>query len=380
MTTVTYEYVPGLAGVPATKSSISYLDGINGILEYRGIRIEELAEKSNFVETAFLLIEGHLPTKAEFQQFDADLRHHRRIKFKLRDLIMALPEHGHPMEALQAGVAALGMFYPKDINDPRQNYESGVRLIAKLPTIVAAFERIRHGDDPIMPRDDLDHAHNFLYMLSGEEPDDLTARILDTCLVLHAEHTINASTFSAMVTASTLADPYTAISSAIGSLSGPLHGGANERVLEMLHEIGSVENVRPYIEDKIAKKQLIMGVGHREYKTKDPRATILQKLMPPLFEKFGTTPLYDIALEVEKVVAEKLGERGIWPNVDFYSGIVYNKMGIPTDLFTPVFAISRVAGWVAHWREQIADNRIFRPTQIYVGQREQHWIPWEERR
>src|SRR3990170_2757973 len=377
--TVTQEYVPGLAGVPATKSQISYLDGINGILEYRGIRIAELAEKSNFVETAFLLVEGHLPTKAEFQQFDADLRHHRRIKFKLRDLIMSLPESGHPMESLQAGVAALGMFYPKDINDPRQNYEAGVRLMAKIPTIIAAFHRIRHGDDPIMPRDDLDHAHNFLYMLTGEEPDELTARILDTCLVLHAEHTINASTFSAMVTASTLADPYTVISSAIGTLSGPLHGGANERVLEMLHEIGSVENARPYIEEKMAKKQVIMGMGHREYKTKDPRATILQGLAKKLFAVHGSTPLYDIAEEVERVVTERLGEKGIWPNVDFYSGIVYDKMEIPTDLFTPVFAISRVAGWVAHWREQIADNRIFRPTQIYEGLREEHWIPSEER-
>jgi citrate synthase len=181
------------------------------------------------------------------------------------------------------------------------------------------------------------------------------------------------------VTASTLADPYTVISSAIGALSGPLHGGANERVLEMLKEIGSVENARPYIEKKIRDKEVIMGMGHREYKTMDPRATILKGLCKKFFGKFGSTPLYDIAEEVERVMAEAVGAKGVWPNVDFYSGILYNKMGIPTDLFTPVFAISRVAGWVAHWREQIADNRILRPTQIYVGEPERKYVPIEQR-
>jgi len=371
--------VPGLAGVPATKSAISSLDGQQGILRYRGYAIQELAEKSNFTETAWLVIEGNLPTKAEFEKFDYDLRHRRRVSFRIRDILMSLPATGHPMEALQAGVAALGMFYPKNIRDPQLNYESGVRLIAKLATIVAANHRIRNGDDPVMPRDDLDHAANFLYMLTGKEPDPLVAKIFDVCLILHAEHTINASTFSAMVTASTLADPYTVISSAIGTLSGPLHGGANERVLEMLKEIGCVESVRPYIEEKIRKKEVIMGMGHREYKTMDPRATILKGLCKQLFGEFGSTPLYDIAEEVEKVMAEAVGAKGIWPNVDFYSGILYDKMGIPTDLFTPVFAVARVAGWVAHWREQIADNRILRPTQIYVGEPDRRYVSIEQR-
>ena len=379
MATTQYEYVPGLAGVPATKSAISSLDGQQGILKYRGYAIQELAERSNFTETAWLVIEGNLPTKAEFEKFDYDLRHRRRVSFRIRDILMSLPATGHPMEALQAGVAALGMFYPKNIRDPQLNYESGVRLIAKLPTIVAANHRIRNGDEPVMPRDDLDHAANFLYMLTGEEPDPLVAKIFDVCLVLHAEHTINASTFSAMVTASTLADPYTVISSAIGTLSGPLHGGANERVLEMLKEIGCVENVRPYIEEKIRNKEVIMGMGHREYKTMDPRATILKGLCKQLFGKFGSTPLYDIAEEVERVMAEAVGAKGIWPNVDFYSGILYDKMGIPVDLFTPVFAIARVAGWVAHWREQLTDNRILRPTQIYVGEPDRKYVPMEER-
>jgi citrate synthase len=379
MATTQYEYVPGLAGVPATKSAISSLDGQQGILRYRGYAIQELAERSNFTETAWLVIEGNLPTKAEFEKFDYDLRHRRRVSFRIRDILMSLPATGHPMEALQAGVAALGMFYPKNIREPRLNYESGVRLIAKLSTIVAANHRIRNGDDPVMPRDDLDHAANFLYMLTGKEPDPLVAKIFDVCLVLHAEHTINASTFSAMVTASTLADPYTVISSAIGTLSGPLHGGANERVLEMLKEIGCVEDVRPYIEEKIRRKDVIMGMGHREYKTMDPRATILKGLCKQLFGKFGSTPLYDIAEEVEKVMAEAVGAKGIWPNVDFYSGILYDKMGIPMDLFTPVFAVARVAGWVAHWREQIADNRILRPTQVYVGEPHRKYVPTEQR-
>ncbi len=380
MATTQYEYVPGLAGVPAAKSSISDIDGKRGILKYRGYAIQELAKKSNFTETAWLVIEGNLPTNDEYVQFDADLRHRRNITFRIRDILMSLPATGHPMEALQAGVAAFGMFYPKDIHDPELNYQSGVRLIAKLPTIVAANHRIRNGDDPIIPRDDLEHGANFLYMLSGEEPDPNIAKIFDVCLVLHAEHTINASTFNAMVTASTLADPYTVISSAIGALSGPLHGGANERVLEMLKEIGSVENARPYIEKKIRNKEVIMGMGHREYKTMDPRATILKGLCKKLFGKFGSTPLYDIAEEVERVMAEAVGPKGVWPNVDFYSGILYDKMGIPTDLFTPVFAVARVAGWVAHWREQIADNRILRPTQIYVGESDRKYLPMEQRR
>jgi citrate synthase len=375
----TAEYVPGLAGVVATKSGISDIDGQRGILKYRGYAIQELAEKSTFEESAYLTIEGELPTKAQLAKFDSDLRHHRRLKFKITDMIKWMPEYGFPMEALQAAVAVLGMFYPKDIDDPEVNYESGVRLIAKLPTIVAAFHRVRNGDEPLPPRDDLDHASNFLYMMNGEAPDELVAKVFDVCLILHIEHTINASTFSAMVTGSTLADPYTVISSAIGTLSGRLHGGANERVLKMLREIGTVENARPYIEQKIANKELIMGMGHREYKTMDPRATILTGLNQKLFEKLGPTPLFDIAKEVEKTVIEKLGEKGVWPNVDFYSGIAYDKMGIPVDVFTPVFAISRVAGWVAHWREQIADNRIFRPTQIYVGSADRNYDPIEKR-
>ncbi|MBD1862499.1 MULTISPECIES: citrate synthase [Trichocoleus] len=374
------EYRPGLENIPATQSSISYVDGQRGVLEYRGIRIEELAEKSTFLETAYLLIWGELPTKAELDAFKEEIQYHRRVKFRVRDMMKCFPESGHPMDALQASAAALGLFYSRrDLHNPAYIRAAAVRLLAKIPTMVAAFELIRKGNDPVQPRDDLDYAANFLYMLNEQEPDPLAARVFDVCLTLHAEHTINASTFSAMVTASTLTDPYAVIASAVGTLAGPLHGGANEEVVSMLEGIGSVANVRPYLDGLLERKAKIMGFGHRVYKVKDPRATILQSLAEQLFEKFGRDKYYDIAIELERAVEEKLGSKGIYPNVDFYSGLVYSKLGIPTDLFTPVFAISRVAGWLAHWKEQLAENRIFRPTQIYTGTHEAPYIPIEKR-
>ncbi|MEM6251977.1 MAG: citrate synthase [Cyanobacteria bacterium P01_D01_bin.156] len=374
------EYRPGLEGIPATESSISFVDGNDGILEYRGIRIEELAQKSTFLETAYLLIWGGLPTKQELDVFKDEIQHHRRLKYRIRDMMKCFPESGHPMDALQACAAALGLFYSRRaLENPAYIQAAVVRLLAKIPTMVAAFKLMRQGNDPVQPRDDLDYAANFLYMLNEEEPDPLAARIFDVCLTLHAEHTINASTFSAMVTASTLTDPYAVVASAVGTLAGPLHGGANEEVIAMLQEIGSVENVRPYVEKRMASKSKIMGFGHRVYKVKDPRAVILQGLAEQLFEKFGQDEYYAIALELETAVTERLGSKGVYPNVDFYSGLVYRKLGIPTDLFTPIFAIARVAGWLAHWKEQLAENRIFRPTQIYTGPHEQPYINIAER-
>ncbi len=363
------EYVPGLEGVPATRSNISFVDGKAGILEYRGIPIDQLAESSTFLETAFLLIFDHLPIKDELVAFEAEILSHRRVKYRIRDMIKSFPESGRPMVALQSCIAALGLFYPITEGISREEYafQSTIRLLSKVPTMVAMFHQMRLGNDPVLPRDDLHHAANFLYMLTGREPDPRASRIFEVCLMLHAEHTVNASTFSALVTGSTLADPYTVITSAAGTLSGPLHGGANEEVVSMLRQIGTVERVRPYIEDRLARKERIMGVGHRVYKVKDPRATILQNLAVELFDRFGHSRLYDIAAEVERVCDELLGPRGIYPNVDFYSGLVYEKLGIPADLFTTVFAISRVAGWLAHWHEQLTDNRIFRPTQVYTG-------------
>jgi citrate synthase len=245
--------------------------------------------------------------------------------------------------------------------------------------MVAAFQLIRKGNDPVMPADKLGYAANFLYMLNEREPDPFSAHIFDVCLMLHAEHTINASTFSARVTASTLTDPYAVVASAVGTLAGPLHGGASEDVIEMLEQIGSVANVAPFLESKLARKDKIAGFGHRVYKVKDPRATILQKLAEKLFEKFGSDTYYDIALELEHAVEEQLAHKGIYPNVDFYSGLVYRRLGIPTDLFTPVFAIARVAGWLAHWKEQLEANRIFRPTQIYTGNHQSPYTPISDR-
>ena len=374
------EYKPGLEGIPAAQSSISYVDGQKGILEYRGIQIEKLAEKSTFLETAFLLIWGELPTSEELEGFEDEVRHHRRIKYRIRDMMKCFPESGHPMDALQASAAALGLFYSRrDLHNPVYIRDAVVRLLATIPTMVAAFQLMRKGNDPVRPRDDLDYSANFLYMLDEKEPDPLAARIFDVCLILHAEHTMNASTFSARVTASTLTDPYAVVASAVGTLGGPLHGGANEEVIQMLEEIGSVANVRPYLEDCLERKAKIMGFGHRVYKVKDPRATILQDLAQQLFAKFGSDKYYDIAVEMERVVEEKLGHKGIYPNVDFYSGLVYAKLGIPTDLFTPIFAIARVAGWLAHWKEQLAENRIFRPTQVYNGRHETTYTPIEDR-
>jgi citrate synthase len=379
------EYRPGLEGVPAAKSSISYV-GIQtaesgekeGVLEYRSIPIQSLAANSNFVETAFLLIWGRLPTHAELTDFSTEIYSHRRIKYRIKDMMKCFPETGHPMDALQASAAALGLFYSRHaLPNPDYARQAVIRLLAKIPTMVAAFQLMRKGNDAVLPRDDLDYAANFLYMLTEKEPDPIVAKVMDVCLILHAEHTMNASTFSARVTASTLADPYTVIASAVGTLAGPLHGGANEEVILMLKQIGTVANVRPYVEQCLESdpKYKFMGFGHRVYKgVKDPRAMILQDLAEQLFQKFGYDPYYDVALELERVLEEYLGPRGIYPNVDYYSGLVYRKMGIPADLFTPVFAIARVAGWLAHWNEQLEANRIFRPTQIYTGSHQQPYV------
>ena len=373
---------PGLAGVPVAVSRISCIDGDKGILSYRGYALEELVEKSTFPEVAYLLIFGEMPNKEELSSFVYDLRHHRRLKYKIIDMIKHLPENGHPMDATQAVIAVLGMFYPftsKDFTSPDVQYIAITRLIAKLPTIVAALDRMRFGDLAVSPRDELSHSANFLYMLTEKEPEEDKVRILDVALILHMEHTMNASTFSARVTGSTLCDPFTVMSSAVGTLTGPLHGGANERVLAMLREIGDVNNVESYLVKQLENKEKIMGFGHREYRVKDPRATVLQKLVEDLYKTYGEDPLYLVAKEVERVMERLVGSKGIYPNVDFYSGLVYRMLGIREDIFTPVFAISRIVGWLAHWKEQMSDNRIYRPTAIYEGAIDQKYVPIDKR-
>ena len=384
------DYLPGLAGVPATKSNISDIDGEKGVLYYRGYPIEQLAEHSSFEETTMLLLDGELPTASALKEFSRQLRKNRWVKFHIKELMKTLPATGHPMDMLQTAAASLSMFYPsKDCltaggsgcEDINYVHNMTVKIISSIGTVVAMWEHLRNGYEPPGPRPDLSHAENFLYMFTREEPDPLLAHIMDVCLILHAEHTINASTFSTLVTSSTLASPYSVIAAAIGTLSGPLHGGANQRVLEMLQEIGSPDRAEAYVEKRLANKQVVWGMGHREYKTKDPRATILQGLVAKLMEARGgkVNPLMEIAMAVEKAAEERLGHKGVYANVDFYSGILYHEMGIPADQFTAVFAMARAAGWLSHWREQLGDNRIFRPTQVYTGRPPRDYIPLEKR-
>jgi len=371
------EYLPGLAGVPATQSNISDIDGEKGILAYRGYTIEELAAHSSFEETTLLLLDGELPTTEALESFDRQLCENRRVKYNVRELMKRLPSTGHPMEMLQTAVASLGMFYPghecltggETCNDLNYIHNMTVKIMAGMGTMVAMWEHIRNGYDPVPPVEDLSYSENFLYMFTGKEPDPLLAKILDVCFILHAEHTINASTFAVLVNSSTLASPYSVIASAIGALSGPLHGGANQRVVEMLEEIGSPDKAEAYIDEKLSNKEVIWGMGHREYSTKDPRAKILQGLVDELLEARGgyVNPMFETAKAVEKICEDRLAVKGVYANVDFYSGILYAEMGIPADQFTTLFAIARTAGWLAHWREQLVDNRIFRPTQVYIG-------------
>ena len=383
------EYLPGLAGVPATESNISDIDGEKGLLTYCGYPIEELAKHSSFEETTLLLLDGELPGREALDEFSQELRRNRSLNGGVHAVMERFPPSGHPMEVLQATVASLGMFYPgkqsfapgKSGFDRQYIHEMTVKIIARMSSIVAAWEWRRNGRTPPEPRVDLNHAENFLHMFTGEEPDPLLARILDTCLILHAEHTINASTFAVLVTGSTLASPYSVIAAAIGTLSGPLHGGANQKVVEMLKEIGTPDRAQAYVDARLANKEVVWGMGHREYKTKDPRAKILQGLVQELTVARGgkVSPLFEVARAVEEVCEDRLSKKGVYANVDFYSGVLYSEMGIPADQFTSLFAIARSAGWLAHWREQICDNRIFRPTQVYNGKPRRGYRPIAQR-
>lgn len=380
-------YIPGLAGIPATESSISYIDGQEGVLTYRGYAIGDLAEHSSFEETALLLLTGELPSPDALRRFKDRLAENRRVKYNIRELMMCLPATTHPMHMLQTVVASLASFYPstdyssKSADTDVYITDVSEKILAHMGTLVAMWEHLRYGYDPIPPRRDLSYAGNILYMLNGKDPDPDWERLLDACLILHAEHTINASTFTAIVTGSTLANPCAVVSAAIGSLSGPLHGAANEKVLAMLEQVGTPDNARSYIEQRLANKEVIWGMGHREYKTKDPRAEILQKLIEKhVISKGGKlSRLFETAIAVEEACKDLLGHKGVYPNVDFYSGILYKEMGFHPESFTPIFAIARAAGWLAHWREQLTNNKIYRPTQIYVGEFDRHYVALNER-
>ena len=381
----THLYSPGLVGIIATKSSVSNINGEKGILSYRGYSIEELAKKSTFEETSYLLLFGDLPTKNELEEFITKVTEYRELPTDLIKILKSLPKETKPMDVLQMAVSSLGTFYnlevcPEMVKGKKYNKDyfmnTSAALIGALGSIVAAWHRIRSNQDPISSNPQSTYAENFLLMLGAEKITPLMTRIMDATLVLHGEHTINASTFTAMVTSSTLANASQVVASAIGSLSGPLHGGANEKVVSMLSKIDSKDDIRPWLDDTLKAKNVVWGMGHREYSVKDPRANILTDMVQELFNERegGVTDIFEKAIELEKACEEKLAHKGVYPNVDFYSGILYKEMDIPTDIFTPIFAMSRVSGWLSHWIEQIQDNKIFRPTQNYVGSDDRDYI------
>ena len=386
----THLYSPGLVGIIATESSVSNINGKKGILSYRGYSIEELAQKSTFEETSYLLLFGELPTSDQLTEFTDRVTEYRELPMELVSILKSLPKQTRPMDVLQMAVSSLGTFYDLEVSpekvkgkkyDRQYFLNTSAALIGALGSIVAAWHRIRNGNDPIPSKPDSTYAENFLHMLGAEEITPLMTRIMDATLVLHGEHTINASTFTAMVTSSTLANASQVVASAIGSLSGPLHGGANEKVVAMLQKIDSKDDIRPWLDETLKAKNVVWGMGHREYSVKDPRANILTDMVQQLFDERdgGVTDIFEKAIELEKACEEKLAHKGVYPNVDFYSGILYKEMDIPTDIFTPIFAMSRVSGWLAHWIEQIQDNKIFRPTQNYVGSDDRAYIDVNDR-
>jgi len=370
-------YKAGLEDVVAGTSEICFIDGREGRLVYCGYDITELAKHSTFEETVYLLYNKRLPNKAELAVFDGQLKAFRAVPDEVLAILKALPKEIHPMAALRTAVSALGNFDPQSESTDRNDYVAiSIKLTAQLATVVTAWERIRLGKNPIAPRSDLSHAANFLYMLNGTEPTAFEAHVFDVALILHADHELNASTFSGRVTIATLSDIYSAVTAAVGTLKGPLHGGANEQVMKMEEEIGEVAVAAEWIKKALVEKRKIMGFGHRVYKTKDPRAFILEALSEELGKRAGNSKWFDMTRVIEQTVAK---EKGLYANVDLYSGSAYMAMGISTDLFTPIFAVSRISGWTAHILEQLDNNRIIRPRADYVGPEKLEYVPLVKR-
>ncbi len=368
----------GLEDVVAADSAICYIDGQRGILSYRGIDIHDLAENSTFEEVCYLLWEGRLPRRDELETLSRSLGAERTLPPEMLTLLTSLVPHLTPMDAVRTMVSALAETDPdvRDMSLPG-NRRKAVRLAGQIATIVAAHHRIREGKPVVTPDPSLPHALDFLRMLNGTKPTAEAARAFDMALVLHADHELNASTFAARVTAATLADMHSAITSAVATLKGPLHGGANEAVIRMLIEMGSLERVDDALHERLARKDKIMGFGHRVYHTEDPRATHLRAMSKALAESSGDTRWYDMSQRIEKIMNE---EKKLNSNVDFYSASVYYMLGIPPDLFTPIFAVSRIAGWAAHVLEQYEHNRLIRPRAEYIGpEYPQPYVPVEKR-
>jgi citrate synthase len=366
----------GLEGVVAAQTRISDVDGRRGRLFYAGYDIADLAAHASFEETIHLLHHLELPTAAELSETVATLRAESVLDPLLVELIASLAERTGPMTTLRTAVSAAAAIDPDDDDSAEANLRKAYRLMAKTPQIVATYQRLRTGADAIEPRDDLGVAANFLYALTGKQPDPQIARDFDVVLVLYADHTLNASTFAGRVAAATLADMYAATTAAVATLQGPLHGGAIEGVREMLEDIRTPDRAPDWVRRRLADRQKIMGFGHRVYKTWDPRATVLREIAERLGRQFGETRWYDTSVRVQETVME---EKTLYPNVDFYTASVYSALQLPPDLYTPLFAASRMAGWTAHIREQYADNRLIRPDSEYIGPEPRQWRPLESR-
>jgi len=367
----------GLRGVAAATSSVSDVNGEKGQLIYQGYDIHDLTAHSTFEEVVFLLWNKRLPKRAELDELKRSLAAAYAILQELIDLMKSFPRDADPIDVLRTTISALE-FYDQAARDLSRDasVKTAIKLTAQLPTLVATAERIRRGREPVKPDPNLNIAANFLYMLKGEKPSEHDARLFDSSLILHADHELNASTFTARVVAGTLADMYASVTAAIAALSGPLHGGANTNVMRMLLEIGQVENVESYIKKALAEKRKIMGFGHAVYRTEDPRATHLRKFSKEMGERGGEMKWYEMSRKVEEVI---MREKGLYANVDFFSASTYYMMGIPLDLYTPIFAVSRISGWTGHILEQYADNKLIRPRAEYVGKRDLAYVPIDQR-
>ena len=378
----TMTYAKGLEGVVAGESQICRIDGQNGKLYYLGYPIEELAANSNFEETTYLLLYGELPDRRQMDAFSKRMRSSRDLVEPVLAMIRAFPRVAHPMELLQSVISYLSGYVEHRIHHSATcNCRDTLHQGAQVASVLAAWHRFREGLEHVPPRPDLGHGANLLYMLRGEEPEEYEGRIMDTALVLHAEHGFNASTFTARVVASTMSTCYCSISAAMGALYGSLHGGANERVMKAVEEIGSAANVKRFLDNELDRAHKIMGMGHRIYKAKDPRAVVMEKFLEELSGRKNDYRYLEILKELERDFRARMEEKGkpLYPNVDFFSGAVYSLLGIPAILFTPIFAAARVSGWLAHILEQRVDNRLYRPASIYTGAEERHYVPIEKR-
>ncbi len=370
-------YKPGLEGVIAGTSDISEVNPELDALIYRGYQAHELADQATFDEVSYLLLYGKLPNRNDLKAYQDEIIKERPLPSHVLTLLNQLPASPHPMVSLQLGLGLIHMVDPDATNNtPAANFTKAKRLIAKTPTLIAALYRISQGKDPVAPNPSLDHPSNFIYMVTGKEPDAEMGRIFGSTMILYAEHGYNASTFSALVTASTLSDIHSSIISAIGTLKGPLHGGANEEAIRMMLKIGDVDKVEDWLRETLAKKEKVMGFGHRIYKRQDSRAPFMKILAEKLAAKMGDTKIFPLSIKLAEAVKR---EKNLFPNVDYHAAVAYYFMGLPIEIYTPIFAMARMPGWTSHVIEQLSQNRLIRPDCFYTGPRDLTYIPIDQR-